>query len=431
MKTSEKHIHLFGSSGCINESSFFGYLNHELTLTEMHAIENHLSECLFCSDAIEGYEKIADKAKVQNDFAAIKSAFKTKQQNSEEFKKKDNKRYLVFAVSIAASLTIIISGYYLFQVLPTSDKKSEIALEVPSNKQDIPKLQNAEGQKSENQQEEEATKSIMEEQSEILKEAEKKTISDKADKYYDNREGWLESDGDAVSTSKVTGATGEFKSMVMAETANQQEQKAGNGKALTEDTEQADQIADATIAMDQKNELKQINAPIETIKIVDEVLSNKDVGVEEKVVMGKKGKLSDRNKNDKQPVAATGGVMRPMVTPTLNAAISDYNSGYFDQALAQFEYLTEQNKTNYAARYYLAMSYYNIGKKDSALIQFNRLIEKKNNPFYELALWQKAQITEDLNDKKQAVEIYREIIKNNGSLKTNALKKVDELEKSE
>lgn len=88
MKSTEKHIHLFGASGCINESSFFSYLNYELTPPEMHAIENHLTECLFCSDAMEGYEKPPDKAKVQNDFAAIKSEFKTKQQNSEEFKKR-------------------------------------------------------------------------------------------------------------------------------------------------------------------------------------------------------------------------------------------------------------------------------------------------------------------------------------------------------
>lgn len=339
----------------------------------------------------------------------------------------------MFAVSIAASLTIIISGYYLFQVLPTNNKKSEIALEAPAKKQDIPDFQNMEGPKSENLQEEEATKSTMNEQSGLLKEAEKKTISDKADKYYDNREGWLESDGDDITATKATGATGEFKSMVMAETVTRQEQKDDNGKAVTEDAEQPGAITDATIAFDQKNEIKQDNAPVVTKTIVDDVFSYKEISVGEKVVQGKKGKLSDRNKNknEKQAAAVTGGVMRSEVTPTLNAAISNYNSGYYVQALVQFEYLTDQDKTNYAAMYYLAMSNYNLGKKDSALIQLNRLIEKKNNPFYELALWQKAQITEDSNDKEQAVEIYREIIKKNGSMKTKAMKKVDDLEKSE
>ena len=30
MKSSEKHIHLFGPSGCVSENAFFVYLNHEL-----------------------------------------------------------------------------------------------------------------------------------------------------------------------------------------------------------------------------------------------------------------------------------------------------------------------------------------------------------------------------------------------------------------
>ena len=69
-------------------------------------------------------------------------------------------------------------------------------------------------------------------------------------------------------------------------------------------------------------------------------------------------------------------------------------------------------------------------EKRQCTVQLNRLIEKKNNPFYELGIWQKALIAEE-TIKKQAAEIYREIIKNNGSMKKKAIKKVDELEKSE
>jgi tetratricopeptide (TPR) repeat protein len=431
MKTSDKHNHLFGPTGCISENAFFGYLNHELTPAEMHTIENHLSECLFCSDAMEGYEKQIDQVRVKQHLQAIKQDFFLKHNKQQKFKKKDNKRYLVYAVSIAASLTIIISGYYLFQVLPKNDKKTEIALESPAKKQDIPNFQNGKSPKSVNLQEEEASKNTMTEQTGLLKEAEKKSIIETGNRNYDHGNGWLEADGEAVSTTKVTAANGEYSTIVTSETATLQVQKAGDVKAITEDNDQKEQIADATIALDQKNELKQMNAPIEASKIVDEVLSNKDAGVEEKVMMGKKGKLSDRNKNDKQPAAVSGGVMRSTETPTLNAAITDYNSGYFNQALTQFEYLTDQDKSNYAAIYYQAMCYSNLGKNDSALILFDKLIQKKNNPFYELALWQKAQITEVSNNKKQALEIYHEIIENNGSMKVKAMKKVDELEKTE
>ena len=51
----------------------------------------------------------------------------------------------------------------------------------------------------------------------------------------------------------------------MAETVPQ-EQKAGNGKVLTEDTEYGGQVVDVTIGMDQKNESGTKNVPIETIR---------------------------------------------------------------------------------------------------------------------------------------------------------------------
>jgi tetratricopeptide (TPR) repeat protein len=434
MKSTEKHIHLFGPSGCISESSFFKYLNDDLTPSEMHVIENHLSECLFCSDALEGYEKQSDKGKVQQDFLAIKNEFLLKQNKQQEFKKKDNKRYLVLAVSIAASFILIISGYYLFQILPTNSKQQELALQSPSQKNDISEVTNHADSRSENLQEEKSGKdkgavdAIS--QSEFKPELKKNTKSEQVYGYISNREGLLETDGDAISTITATGKSGEYKSIITTETTKSQEQMGGDGVAAAEDAENSGHLDDVTTALNQKDEQKKESVPVKTKATAEEVISVNDLRFEEKVVLGKKDKWSDRNKNEKQPAAATGGVLRT-VTPTLNTAISDYNSGNYDQALTQFEYLTEQDKTNYAAAYYQAMCYYYIGKKDSALIQLDKLINKKNNPFYELGMWQKAQIVEESNDKKHAVEIYHEIIKNNGSMKDRAIKKVDELEKSE
>ncbi len=434
MKSTDKHIHLFDPSGCINEGAFFSYLNQALNPSDMHAIENHLSECIFCSDALEGYEMQADKTKVQVDLLTIKKEFFLKLNGQQAFIKKDNKRYLVLAVSIAASFFLIISGYYIFQLLPTNLKQSDLALQMPVQKNDIPEVQNHLVPKSENNQEEKSGSKDKGDintvsQSEFKPEFEKNTKSAQDNKYFQNREGWLQTDGDGITTTKASGKSAEYITPVSGETIKTMEQTGGKAVVVTEDAEYLGKIDDITMALDQRNELKKETGPVEAKAKMDEVVSVNNVLAEEKIVSGKKEKQADRNKNEKPGVTVTGGVMRSALTPTLNSAMADYNSGNYSQAMPQFEYLLTQDKNNYAASYYLAICLYNKGAKDSALIQLEKLIRKKNNPFYEMALWQKAQIIEESNDKKQAAEIYREIIKNNGSMKTRAIKKVDELEK--
>jgi tetratricopeptide (TPR) repeat protein len=408
----------------------------------MHAIEDHLSECLFCSDAMEGYEKQVDKAKVQQDFQSIKNEFLLKHNNHQEFKKKDNKRYLVLAMSLAASFVLIISGYYLFQILPTNSKQQDMALNTPANRNDIVESQIHTVPKEEMMPSEKSgSKGLSDDrskdkgdltsvsESESQQKSDKITKSENASKYFDKSEGWLETDGDGITTTKAIGKSAEYKPVVNGGSTIAIEQSGERGVVVTEDAEFNGKIADVTIAMDQKEELKKESVTVETQTLVDEVFSGNNIRSQEKVVSGKKNRNVVSEANEKQPMAATGGVMRTELTPTLNSAMSLYNAGNYEQARSEFEYLVEHEKTNYAAMYYLAMCQYTKGDKDNAIIQLEKLTKKKNNPFYELGMWQKAQIVEESNDKKQAAEIYREIIKNNGSMKTKAAQKVGELEK--
>ncbi|MEI6851770.1 MAG: tetratricopeptide repeat protein, partial [Bacteroidota bacterium] len=266
-------------------------------------------------------------------------------------------------------------------------------------------------------------------ESESQQKSDKITKSENASKYFDKSEGWLESDGDGITTTKASGKSAEYKPVLNSGSTIALEQSGENGIVVTEDAQINGKISDVSVAFDQKEELKKKSDNIETKTLVDEVLSENNILDQEKVVSGKKNRNVVSEANEKQPMAATGGVMRTELTPSLNLAMALFNVGNYDQALTEFEYVVEHEKTNYAAMYYLAVCHYNKGDKENALIQLEKLIKKKNNPFYELGMWQKAQIVEESNDKKQAAEIYREIIKNNGSMKTKAAQKVDELEK--
>jgi len=433
MKRTDKHIHLFNPSGCISENAFFRYLNHELNSSEMHAVEEHLSECLFCSDALEGYEKQTDKARVQSDFHNLKNEVFIKLNNQQAFKKKDNKRYLVLAVSIAASFIIIISGYYLFRFLPTNSKQQELAINTPVQKNDVPQAADQRGPAAGNTMVEKSGKDKIDEgtisKSEYKEKTGMKAKDDRSNGYFKGGDQLNESDGDETETKKTTGTKAGNTITTNDETAKPMEQSGESRIVSIKDAESAGQTGLGIPALNQREELEKESIQNETQSIVDKVLPANDISIEEKVVSGKKNKSIESKENQKQPSAATGGVMRSVVTPTLNSAMTAYNSGNYDEAKPQFEYLISSEKNNYAAIYYLAMCFYNKGEKESALIQLNKLLKKQNNPFYELGMWQKAQIAEESNNKKQAAEIYREIIKNNGSMKTKAAQRIDELEK--
>ena len=81
--------------------------------------------------------------------------------------------------------------------------------------------------------------------------------------------------------------------------------------------------------------------------------------------------------------------------------------------------------------YYLAMAYYNDGQKDVATTWFDKLLKKKTNPYYDLALWQNALIFTENNQTEDARRLLNEIIDRGGTLKNNALQRINEIEKSE
>lgn len=55
---SHKH-ELFNDSGCLSQEALVGYLGHTLAEDELKLVDEHLSSCPFCSDAIEG---LSDKS---------------------------------------------------------------------------------------------------------------------------------------------------------------------------------------------------------------------------------------------------------------------------------------------------------------------------------------------------------------------------------
>jgi hypothetical protein len=51
-------------TACLTEQAIYDYLDGKLLPTECHAVEKHLLDCAFCSEAMEGLELVKDRSKV-------------------------------------------------------------------------------------------------------------------------------------------------------------------------------------------------------------------------------------------------------------------------------------------------------------------------------------------------------------------------------
>jgi hypothetical protein len=105
---------------CLTESQLFDYIDGKLKAPDMHFIEKHILSCAFCSDALEGLEKVKDRDKVA---AFIPTTGTGKTAGKEEEKEKPkviplnpNRKYY----ALAAGLVLII-GITLFLKLSVSD----------------------------------------------------------------------------------------------------------------------------------------------------------------------------------------------------------------------------------------------------------------------------------------------------------------------
>ncbi|HXC05303.1 MAG TPA: zf-HC2 domain-containing protein, partial [Bacteroidia bacterium] len=60
----QAHILFDPQTACLTEQAMFDYLDGKLTPFQSHAVEKHLLDCAFCSEAMEGLELVKDRSKV-------------------------------------------------------------------------------------------------------------------------------------------------------------------------------------------------------------------------------------------------------------------------------------------------------------------------------------------------------------------------------
>ncbi|MEA3318292.1 MAG: TonB family protein [Bacteroidota bacterium] len=125
MNSNSKIDSLFTASGCLNNRTIQRYLSGELSDIEKSRVAEHISECAFCSDAIEGAQLI-ESEKFSGDIVDINNKISQKLNNKKSLTLKKRKKILHLSyISAAASIIIILSVFFYVDSLPS---KKQLAI---------------------------------------------------------------------------------------------------------------------------------------------------------------------------------------------------------------------------------------------------------------------------------------------------------------
>lgn len=424
MKPTKAQNRIFGPSGCISKDGLSLYLKNGLTEKEKNLFEQHVAGCLLCNEALEGYEKMAENDKVFAGLNSIQYNLRSTYANSsvKNLKKSGDKRTLLTTISIAASILLIFTGFYFINILTKSDKQ-HLSYQAPrpeektiSEEEVTPPLQEDVAKESAKDIEEKGR-------------ANKITATKKIEGTKDNLQN---NEQDIPEKTIVFGATSGERT--------DYDRSGYGGEANQIKTETKQDLYDGFI---DKDLLGGANKPapsqtgsLELKGAEQEIAESYDQNAADEVATGKSVSLEkmqkakkESGKNAKAASITTAG--RAENKPSNEPALSYYNSAQYKDAIIEFEKSVDKNSNDYQAVYYLAMSYYNDGQKDAAIQYLDKILKKKSNPFYDLALWQKALILTEKNQTGEARILLDEIVKRGGTLKNNAIQKIDELDKSE
>jgi hypothetical protein len=104
---------------CLSESQLFDYIDGKLAASDMHLLEKHVLSCGFCSDALEGLEKVKSREKVAA-FIPLAKGEDEKKEEPKVIPLHPNRKYYALAAGV-----VLILGITLFMKLSQSEDLSE------------------------------------------------------------------------------------------------------------------------------------------------------------------------------------------------------------------------------------------------------------------------------------------------------------------
>ncbi|MFM2225454.1 MAG: Outer rane lipoprotein [Bacteroidota bacterium] len=386
----EQYKHIFSSNDdvqCISAEQMKLYVQNLLSPIEKRNVENHLLECEFCNDAVEGLK--------QSNFQEYNKALTTLNKEFRRRKRNTSRLKILYSpwkvTAVAASVCFLLIGTGIYFDLFLNIRFQKVAQNIESLSSQIGQLANL------NKSEKKDTVTIF-----------KETVTENN------------------SLSQPT-ATDDLTPPI-----------------VNEEAEKLDSIEKSVAAAeDVTKDLSIENKPAETIAMVDAEDDGAAKMISKKPMVEKKAK-AEANLN-KEAISKTGATQTFATAPATisNISVSNFdknasssekaeginllkNKNYI-KAISILNAAAVKEQQNFEVKYYLGLSYYLSGNYIEAIKQFDFIMLSNNQQWYEIARYQKALAHLKINDVATAKNIFEQIISENGKYSPNAEKQLNEL----
>lgn len=129
---------IFTQSDCPDQQVLFDYIAGKLDATKEHAVEEHLVDCAFCSEAIEAYREEGDLTEISNQLSDIEGRI-LRGETRKKIVGFSPKEYYKYAAILALVLLSMTGLYFLL----SENKDQNLVMEAPVSKR-APTMQKSE-----------------------------------------------------------------------------------------------------------------------------------------------------------------------------------------------------------------------------------------------------------------------------------------------
>jgi hypothetical protein len=423
---------IFSETDCLSPEILLAYAENRLNASDRYLVEKHLTDCELCSEALEGLSQVKDRSNLSKIFAGINKEIdkRTQKKDAKVFRFDFRMRLAAAAILITVVGITVLFRYYL------TDTKKEMLAQRTVKETEIPK----EGMKSK--------PSLKDKEAEQTVAASEKTSDGKNKKsLMEGTKMNMASDGESNMAYGSANAT----SGNQAQPDFQQQAYLGFYKA--EEQENSKKTAE-DMSLLEKNEADKgdnlntntiIKAEMDADKVMADSISayggnvaeTKSVSQTEEITAYRNETSKDqtKSKNKANKKYTVTDERAPAVT-TVTGAVSDqryddgiqkYSNSDYSGSIGLLGSYIEDYPKDYNALYYCGASYYFLNQYDNAITYFDKVLKYKEGSYYEIAQWYLALSYIAKDEKKKAEKILDDIVKSEGSFKTQAEEKLLEI----
>ena len=366
----EKLLDILKPQGeCIGEETLIRYAKGGLSAEDARRVEEHLTECELCSDALDGIMKSGDVGHYRAKVSHAKKSLQHKLRGVEERSMFPFTR----ALAIAATVMLLVVSAWFVQYLMNNESQRIFSNEFkPYPAAPIDSVIHQE----------------------LIPAVSETYQSQNVDS--------------AVTDSKIKPQKKKTELRNEPEAAQTKTESSSEVSTLSESKSVEAAPADNTdVVKDEELSDKNVVAP--------QAAGNNSASFTEKSRMAPAQKM-DVYDSTSLPQENSS---RQLINDQLNHAIDLYQDQKYNDAITEFNVVLKSDPSNATANFYSGVSALAVNNADEALGYFKKT-DNKSNRYYEATLWYQALAYLKKDQKKEAKNLLEKVVKQNGEHKSQA-----------